>query len=80
MSNINIIANPNSKTSSLVDELNHISKQNNVYSQYDTKVPDFEDDELVERFTEANSYMLRKILVIIIICILTFIIYNFSIK
>lgn len=80
MSKVNIISNPNSKSSKLIDRLKHISKQRKEYSQYDDEAPSFKEDKLVESFIITDNYIIHKLLIIVIICILSFIIYSFSLK
>jgi hypothetical protein len=74
-----VVDDPNSQSSQLLDNLKHISNQGEAYSKYDNEVVGLKDDELVESFFTANHYMLNNFLVIIIILVLAlFILYNFK--
>lgn len=72
----NILHNPNSLSSSLLDNLQYIHSQRKENAIGDNKVRQFQKDpSKIEPFIDINKYMLDKLIFVGIIIILVFFIY-----
>ena len=64
-------SNPNSTPIQLIDKLKDLNKQQTVYATYDNHAPQFSSDTIEPFFSSmGNSYMIGRILGILIVCIL----------
>jgi hypothetical protein len=79
--NKEIIENPNSITSKIMDDLKNIENQRKKYAKYDSEVQNFKIDESnkenIEEFFIFKDFMYGKILILLIICILALFIIKF---
>lgn len=65
-----IIVDPNTTSSNIITDLEHLKKQGEKYSKYDDMAPKFKSDKIIEPFFAFKNIMFDKILIILIVGLL----------